>query len=111
MITNKTTIPNITEHRAIKLFDEKFGRDIHTRFLKIVEEFNELEEAFAESIKTGSYEHMIDELSDLQGTLSHFAGLFELYQQDLLLMVIDKVTKRETDPEYKRFKNMKNDNN
>jgi NTP pyrophosphatase (non-canonical NTP hydrolase) len=104
MNSNKITIPNITEHRAVKLFDQKFGCDVMTRFEKIAEEFNEFEEALAESIAHGSSEHMIDELSDLYATVTHFAHLMGLYQKDLLEMAIDKVTKRETDPDYKRYK-------
>lgn len=101
-------IPNITEHKATTLFDEKFGKDKVTRFSKVREEFNEMIDAFVEYLETGNDEHLRDELCDLQGTLSHFASLFELYQQEMLHASIDKVIQRETNPEYKRYSSVRN---
>lgn len=98
-------IPHITEHRAIKLFDEKFGRDKVTRFLKVREEFRELSDAFSEFIITGNDEHLRDEICDLQATVTHLASLFDLYQKQMLNTAIDKVKTRETDPGYKRYPN------
>ena len=105
---------NITEQKAIKLFTDKFGTDMYTRFLKFEEEFNELKELINLSILHGSYIvdmipektllHIRDELSDCQGTLSHLASIFELYQSEMLDSCIDKVIQRETNPDYKRFK-------
>ena len=100
-------IPNITEHKAIKLFDEKFGRDKTTRFLKVREEFREMSEAFSEYLETGDDEHLCDEICDLQATVTHLASLFGMYQKKMLHTSVDKIIKRETDPGYKRFPNVR----
>lgn len=101
-------IPNITEHKAITLFDEKFGKDKVTRFSKVREEFNEMTDAFVEFLETGNAEHLRDEICDLQATVTHLASLFELYQQEMLHASIDKVIQRETNPEYKRYPSVRN---
>lgn len=100
-------IPNLTEHKAVKLFNEKFGQDKITRFLKVREEFLELSDAFSEFIITGNDEHLRNEICDLQATVTHFASLFDLYQKQMLHTAIDKVKTRETDPGYKRYPNLK----
>lgn len=96
-------IPNITEHKAIKLFDEKYGRDKTTVFLKVREEFREMSAAFSEYLATGDDEHLCDEICDLQATVTHLASLFGMYQKQMLHTSVDKVIKRESDPDYKRY--------
>ena len=44
------------------------------------------------------------EISDLYATVTHFASLFELDHNKMLEMAVDKVVKRQTDPNYKRFR-------
>lgn len=92
---NRTEI----EIEAKALFDEKFGNDPTTRFAKVKEEFTELQQAIEED----NPKHIDDELSDLYATVFHYASLRGLHPSDLLSMAVDKVTGRETDPNYKRF--------
>lgn len=92
---NRTDI----EIEAKALFDKKFGISPETRFAKVQEEFNELKQAIIE----GNPKHIDDELSDLYATVFHYASLRGLHPSDLLSMAVDKVTGRETDPNYKRF--------
>ena len=101
----------IKEH-AKKIFDEKFGNNVLTRFRKLREEFNELLEAYEKYIEIPSFgkakenaEHVKDELADLNAVLFHIATIFELDNKTMLLMALDKVKGRETDPNYKRFNN------
>jgi NTP pyrophosphatase (non-canonical NTP hydrolase) len=103
---------NITEHRAIKLFSKKFGTDFMTRLDKFNEEVSELNEAIKiyntlkddrPEIVYEMLEHIDDEFSDVQGTFTHLASLRQLFQREMLDNCIDKVIKRETNPEYKRF--------
>ena len=102
-------IPDIAEQRAIKLFTNEFGDDKRSRFNKFKEEINELEEAFEHYMNSDEQEkiealpHLLDELSDVQGTFTHLASLFSLYQKEMLYNCIDKVKGRKTDPNYKRF--------
>lgn len=98
-------VPDITESRAIKLFDKEFGRDIFSRALKIKEEHEEFQEALKAYSENPTFENMLhlkDEMSDLYATVSHGASTIELYHKELLYMAIDKVIKRKTDPNYKR---------
>lgn len=97
-------IPHITEHKAIALFNQKFGTDKITRFLKVREEFREMTEAFSEYLATGNDEHLRDEICDLQATLTHFASLFNMFQKEMLETSMDKVVTREIDSEYKRHR-------
>jgi NTP pyrophosphatase (non-canonical NTP hydrolase) len=97
----------IKETRAISLFDKKFGKDIFSRARKIQEEHKEFQEAlkaYAANPTKENLEHIKDEFSDLYATVSHGASILELYHNELLDMAIDKVTTRETNPDYKRFK-------
>lgn len=104
-IVSKPTIPDLTEYRAIKIASEKFGTDITSRFLKVEEEFKEFKMAFVEYLQSGDDTHLKDETSDLYYTITHFASLLKLFQSDLLEMAMDKIKVRETDPEYKRYRN------
>ena len=97
-------IPHITEHKAITLFNQEFGTDKTTRFLKVSEEFREMKEAFLEFIETGNDEHLRDEICDLQATVTHLASLFNMYQKEMLETSMDKVVTRKTSPSYKRYK-------
>ena len=105
-------IPDIAEQRAIKLFTKEFGDDIVTRYKKFQEEQKELDEVFQECFVTGImtpdlHKHLLDELSDVQGTFTHLASLMGLYQREMLHNCIDKVTTRKTNPDYKRFSESK----
>jgi len=96
----------ITESRAMKLFTEKFGKDIDSRIEKFKEECAELLEAYDEykedpTIK--NTEHLKDEMSDAYCVLKHLAHCFGLIHEELLDMGIDKITKRELNLDYKRY--------
>lgn len=99
---------SVAELTLVDIFDKEYGKDLYKRFMKMKEEFIETEEAFNEYMALPSFntkeceKHLIDELSDLQATLTHFAHLFGLYQQELLHSAIDKVKGRKIDPNYKR---------
>lgn len=98
----------MTEYSAITLFNNEFGNDIKKRYEKLQEEIRELYEAIAEyecDMSPERLEHVIDELSDVQGTFTHFASLFGLNQQQMLHNSMDKVINRKTNPDYKRFGN------
>jgi NTP pyrophosphatase (non-canonical NTP hydrolase) len=98
--------------RAKSLFDQKFGNNAYSRFQKLNEEYDELIEAYEQLIKVGpcsehskEKKHVEDEMSDLNAVLFHIATIFGHDNKTLLLMALDKVKGRETDPDYKRFKN------
>lgn len=99
------------EEKAIALFNQKFGIDKLSRFRKVREEFEEASEAFEKYLEVPSFgmakenkQHLEDEISDLYATVTHFASLFELDHNKMLEMAVDKVVKRQTDPNYKRFR-------
>lgn len=99
-------VRDITEAKAIDLFTSQFGNDIQSRYEKFMEEFSELNESFnnyRENKSPEALEHLLDEFSDVQGTFTHLASLFGLYQQEMLHNCIDKVKGRMIDPNYKRF--------
>lgn len=98
--------------RAKGLFDQKFGNDVFLRFRKLKEEYKEFIEAFNDFCAAESdaehekaIQHLVDELSDLNAVAFHLATIFGEDNKTLLLMALDKVRGRETDPDYKRFKN------
>jgi len=106
-------VRDITEAKAIDLFTSQFGTNLVSRYEKFMEEVQELKEVFEEYLDAMNNskfdmlpeieEHLIDEFSDVQGTFTHLASLFDLYQQEMLHNCIDKVTGRMIDPNYKRF--------
>jgi hypothetical protein len=99
-------IPNVTEYKAIELFTKKYGDDLLSRYEKFQEEIEELDEVITEWLAFRSpeqLEHLLDELSDVQGTFTHLASLMGLYQKEMLHYCVDKVNGREIDPNYKRY--------
>lgn len=101
------------EKKAISLFNDKFGKDVTSRFNKVEEEFEEMKQALQiilalDQNDTSKVEahvlHLKDEISDLYATVTHFASLFGLSHFQMLEMAIDKVEKREKNPNYKRYK-------
>ena len=104
---------NVSESKAIKLFDEKFGREFMSRLKKFDEEVIELNEAIEiynilkdakPELVDDMLEHIDDELSDVQGTFTHLASIRNMYQSNMLDNCIDKVKQREKNPDYKRFR-------
>ena len=92
-----------TEYMAIKLFSTRYGTNLITRFEKLQEESNELIEAFNDYINgKGTYEHLIEELSDVKAVLTHISGILNQDQDKLLLDAIVKSEIRNVIPNYKR---------
>lgn len=98
-------VRDITEAKAIDLFTSQFGTNLVIRYNKFEEEVNELHGALMNydlNKSPEALEHLLDEFSDVQGTFTHLASLFGLYQQEMLHNCIDKVKGRMIDPNYKR---------
>jgi len=98
------------EEKAIALFDHSFGVDRLSRFRKVREEMDECSDALEQHLIIPSFgkakeneEHLKDEISDLYATVTHFASLFGLFHDELLEMAVDKVIKRKTNKNYKRY--------
>lgn len=94
----------------LALFNEKFGKNIALRILKLAEEYEELmevvENTTPDDLKPENIKEFltdfIDELSDLNAVVFHIAGILGLTQDELLSMAADKVVGRMKDPNYKR---------
>lgn len=117
MSNKKQYTIDITEAKAVKLFDEKYGKNPISRFGKALEEFIELKEAYEhyENLPKGKEKeeallHVYDELSDAKVTILHFGHCLPTphYTEELLDMAIDKVKGREKDPGYKRYPKLVN---
>lgn len=95
---------SITEKITIKLFNDKFGSDLLTRFIKLDEEYNELQSVLLDYRKSevDAKEHLIDELSDTLSLITHIASILEISLDELLLLAIIKVKVREHYPSYKK---------
>ncbi|MBV5282190.1 MAG: hypothetical protein JZU53_07110 [Paludibacter sp.] len=110
MSNKKQYTIDITEAKAVKLFDEKYGRDLASRFLKLQEEFIEFKEALEEFMNNPTPEnlaHLKDEKSDLHTVDIHISNMLGLCSEQMLDMAIDKVKGREKDPGYKRYPKIK----
>lgn len=89
------------EQLVINLFSEKYGQDLWSRFRKLDEEYNELKQAVEEYKNgTGSFNHVIDELSDVNAVKTHICGLFGISNDKLLIDAIIKSKVREHNPNY-----------
>lgn len=102
-MNNKTK--NI-EFKFASMCNERFGTDIFSRIRKLEEETNELFEVSYELMQgdtPGAYEHFKDEISDVQAVLTHLASIVGLNFQTCLEMAKDKIEKRDTEPNYKRY--------
>jgi len=105
------SINNITEHRFLKVVNEKYGTDLFTRFEKLDEEFQELINANVWNLhedvlenEQEAIDHLKDEICDVYAVLTHIAGILGMNHKDMLDSVLDKIKGRETDPEYRRYK-------
>ena len=97
VIVNKTTL--------LENLNQRFGTELASRFRKLKEEFGELMEV----VDKGEYENnsedhedLLDEFADLTGVMFHISGILGKSQEELLAMVIDKLSGRDLDPNYKR---------
>ena len=88
-------------------FSAKHGRELSSRFRKLNDEMNELNEAF--EIYQGATDpadrnkkaiHLIDELGDVQTVLSHITSIMGATHEELLINSIVKSKVREVIPGY-----------
>lgn len=92
------------EKYATKLFTSKFGTRLDTRFKKLEEEIGELKEAFEEYMNgSGTLEHVIDEISDVEAVLLHIRSIIsKKSHEESILDAVLKVRIREYDKKYKK---------
>ena len=91
-------IPDITEARASKQGNEKWGTDISSIMVKLYEEIEELDRSF----EHGTKEQQIDELADVQFLVTRLTILLGETHQSLLLNAMEKHRIREINPNYKK---------
>lgn len=105
-----STIKTYTEYKLLTVLDDKFGRDLLSRMEKLDEELKELFEAFGDAYNgekglinnPEKIDHLLDEVADTFVVLTHIADILGMNQRDMIDRVMDKLKKRETDPEYKK---------
>ena len=108
MSTSKT----YTEYKLLTVLDDKFGREPLSRMEKLDEEVKELFEAFGNvyngerglTTSETKLEYLRDEVADVYAVLSQVADILGMSQRDMIDRVMDKLKKREADPEYKKQK-------
>lgn len=96
---------NNIEKKAICLFDALYGRNFLSRTKKLREECLELVEAIDNlsiSTKDGELDKLLDEMGDVEAVLSHTANIINTTRDELLCAAVDKVEKRQINPNYKR---------
>lgn len=88
---------------VLEMMNEKYGKDLYYRAVKMEEEHSELRDAINEAyIGNGSIQNVIDELADVNILVYHIAGILGLTQSDLVEMAKTKIKRREKDPNYGR---------
>ncbi|SFK99364.1 hypothetical protein SAMN05216357_11055 [Porphyromonadaceae bacterium KH3CP3RA] len=88
-------------------FTEKYGRDLPSRFRKLNDEMQELNEAFEiyqsatdPADRKLKEKHLKDELGDVQTVLSHITATLCTSHEELLINSIVKSKVREVVPDY-----------
>ncbi len=88
-------------------FTKKYSDDLDARFRKLNQEVLELNEAFENyqgaidpSDRKRKYEHLKDELGDVQTVLTHICTILGVSQEELLINSIVKSKVREVLPNY-----------
>lgn len=82
---------------------ELYGDNLQDRIAKLGEEYEELHDAAAWAVSTRPWrDDVIDELADVNIIVAHIAHILGVTQEQLFDMAKDKITKRETNPNYKR---------
>lgn len=109
-ITPKMVPWDKLQAQAQTLFDKEFGTEIFSRFTKLREEYAELLEALDDVLKAPgmfdnaeALQHLIDEVGDVQAVIFHIGTLLNTTPKEMLAGAIDKVIKRKTNPDYKRY--------
>lgn len=91
-------VPDITEARAAKQGNEKWGADPRSILHKLDEEVAELNRSF----EHGTKEQQIDELADVQFLVTRLTVWIGETKKSLLLNAMEKHRIRETNPNYKK---------
>ena len=107
-----STIKTYTEYKLLTVLDKRFGRYLLSRMEKLDEEVQELFEALGNfysgekglTTRETKLEYLRDEVADVYAVLTHIADILGMSQRDMIDRVMDKLKKRETDPEYKKQK-------
>jgi NTP pyrophosphatase (non-canonical NTP hydrolase) len=104
-------IDNITEARLIRVLKEKYGTDILGRFTKLDEEVHELFEEFSNSFTEDGFttdpeqlQKLRHEVCDVYAVLTSIGSILGMNQSIMINTVLDKLQKRENDPEYMKSK-------
>ena len=80
-----------------------YGDNLQDRVAKLGEECEELHDAAAWSVSSRPWrDDVIDELADVNIIVAHIAHILGVTQEQLFENAKDKITHRETDPNYKR---------
>lgn len=94
------------EKQLFEKMNKLFGKNFQCRFSKLTEEYHELfvvaDDMLVNGIMPDDKTEIIDELADLNAVLFHIAALFGYSQKELLQMAYNKISGRETDPNFMR---------
>ena len=95
----------IMEARVQELSEMLYGVDPLNRIDKLEEETKEFYEALIgyELNNTHTIDEVKDELSDCLFVLISFMGIYDTNIRELADMAINKINKREIDPNFKRY--------
>ena len=91
----------------LAMFNAKYGTDLEERLKKLNEELNELKEAmynYFDQLNYGDNDtiDITDEMGDVLAVMTHVCSLIGTDPRTLFFEAVDKIKKRETDPNYKR---------
>lgn len=94
------------DNAVIDFLNEKFGTDIYMRCKKLNEEVNELFQVVRSSgaklTELAYIIDFIDELADVTVVLNHIAGIAGFTNAELEKIALDKIKRRENNPDYAR---------
>lgn len=85
----------------------RYGAHLPARFKKLFEECNELQDAFINFSKSPTPEHateLLDELGDVTIIITHICYIIGLPVDELVKTTHEKITQRDTNPEFKHEK-------
>lgn len=96
----------------------RYGAHLPDRFKKLFEECNELQTAYLDYCKDPTPKHateLLDELGDVTIILTHVCYIIGLPVDELIQATHEKITTRDTNPNYKHsrktFRDIKNQRN
>ena len=91
----------------LAMFNAKYGTDLEPRLGKLDEEITELKEAISNYFDKLDYgdtdtSDITDEIGDVLAVMTHVCSLIGTDPLTLFFEAVDKIKRRETDPNYKR---------